>query len=185
MPLFPRQTVRLTAEDSLPRRFAHSLAGTAVITGVLVQSFHAVIVRLGEAQSNLLLAFGIMGELAILLGFTTLHLGSHPVHQWKWRAPMFALIESLTSMVMIGLLISMRAEVIGTARAHWSDWLTLAKNIFFVHMLTILFFALVLGVTVQWVRFALLRHEHRDTTAMKIHADHVKHEQEAAVPDAP
>jgi len=179
LPLFPRQTERLTAEDALPRRFAHSLAGTAIITGVLVQSFRAVMVRLGAAHSNLLLVAGLTGVLAILLAFTTLHLGSHPVHQWKWRAPLFALIESAASMVMTGLLIAMHAEVIGTERAHWSDWFTLATRIFFWHMLTILFFALVLGVTVQWVRFAMLRHEHRDSTAMKIHADHVKHEQEA------
>jgi hypothetical protein len=178
VPLFPRQTVALTAEDSLPRRFAHSLAGTAIITGVLVQSFHAVIVRLGAAQSNVLFAAGIAGEFAILIGFTTLHLGSHPVHQWKWRAPLFALIEIGASMVMTALLIALHAEMMGTQRARWSDWLTLCKNLFFVHLLTILAFALLLGVTVQWARWALLRHEHRDTTAMKIHEDHVKQEQE-------
>lgn len=178
MRFFPRHTVTLSAEASLPRRFAHSLAGTAIITGVVVQSFHGIIVGLGAARSNMLFAAGIMGQLGILLGFTTLHLGSHPVHQWKWRAPMFALIESLTSMLMTGILISLGVEVIGTERAGWSEWLTLSKNLFFWHMLVILFFALLLGVTVQWVRFAMLKHDHRDTTALKIHADHVKHEHE-------
>jgi hypothetical protein len=47
-------------------------------------------------------------------------------------------------------------------------------------MLAILFFALVLGLTVQWVRFSLLRHEHRDSTAQRIHDDHVKQEQQAS-----
>ncbi len=176
MPLFPRHTVRLTAEDSLPRRFAHSLAGTAIITGVLVQLFHGVIVRLGAAQSNPLFVFGILGQLAILLGFATLHLGSHPVHQWRWRAPLFAFIESLAAMVMTGVLIALHSEIVGAQAAELSDWLTLAQNLFFWHMLTILLFALVLGMTVQWVRFAMLRREHRDSTAMKIHADHLKHE---------
>jgi len=180
MPLFPRQTVTLTAEDALPRRFAHSLPGMAVITGVLVESFHGAIERMGASHSYMLLGLGIVGELGILLGFTTLHLGNHPVHQWKWRAPMFALIESVTAMFMIGVLIALHAETYGDDVAVWADWLTLAKNLFFWHMLTILFFALLLGLTVQWVRFSLLRHEHRDTTAQRIHADHVKQEQETS-----
>jgi hypothetical protein len=180
MPLFPRHTVVLTADDSLPRRFAHSLAGTAIITGVLMQVFHGLIVRAGAAQSSLVFAFGILGQLGILLAFTTLHLGSHPVHQWKWRAPMFGLIESLTAMVMSAVLIAFHLEIYGIDRAHWSDWLTLSKNIFFWHMLTILIFALILGVTVQIVRYAMLRREHRDSTARIIHADHVKQEQKAS-----
>lgn len=178
MSFFPRDTVVLTAEDSALRRFVHSLAGTAIITGVLLQTFQGIIVQLGAARSTLVLIFGIMGQLAILLGFTTLHLGSHPVHQWKWRAPLFGLIESLTSMAMTAVLIAFHSEIIGNEQAQWSDWLTLSEHLFFWHMLTILFFALVLGLTVQWVRFAMLRHEHRDTTAHRIHADHVKHEQE-------
>jgi hypothetical protein len=178
MPLFPRDRVELTEEDSLPRRFAHSLPGMAIIAGVLVQAFHGVVVRLGAAHSTLLFILGIVGQLALLLGFATLHLGSHPVHQWRWRAPIFAVVESLTAMVMIGLLIALRAETIGTQRAHWHDWLPLAQSVFFWHMFILLAFALVLGLTVQWVRFAMLRHEHRDSTAMMIHADHLKQEQE-------
>jgi hypothetical protein len=180
MSLFPRQTVTLTAEDSLPRRFAHSLAGMAVITGVLVATFHGAIERMGASHSYFLLGIGLVGELGILLGFTTLHLGSHPVHQWKWRAPIFALVESVTAMLMIGVLIAFGVETYGDDPAVWADWLTLAKNVFFWHMLAILFFALVLGLTVQWVRFSLLRHEHRDSTAQRIHDDHVKQEQQAS-----
>ncbi|HUO51884.1 MAG TPA: hypothetical protein VMT93_05155 [Gemmatimonadaceae bacterium] len=179
MPLFPRHTVPLTAEDSFPRRFAHSLVGTAIITAVLVQSFHAVFVRLGEAESNVLYAGDLLGQLAILLGFTTVHLGNHPVHQWRWRAPLFAVVEGGTAALMKGLLIMMHAEVNGSERAGWSDWFTLAERVFLWNVATILVFALVLGVTVQWVRFAMLRREHRDSTALKIHADHVKQEQEA------
>ena len=176
MPLFPRHRVLPSAEDPLPRRFAHSLAGMAIITGVLVQLFHGVIVRLGAAQSNPVFIVGLVGQAAILLGFATLHLGSHPVHQWRWRAPLFAFFESVSAMVMTGALIGLHAEIVGTEAAHWSDWLTLAWNLFLWHMFSILGFALVLGMTVQWVRFAMLRHEHRDSTAMKIHADHLKHE---------
>ena len=178
MRLFPRHRIVLTDEDSLPQRFAHSLPGMAIITGVLVQAFHGIVVRLGAAHSSLLFLFGIVGQLALLLGFATLHLGSHPVHQWRWRAPIFAVVESLTAMIMVGLLIGLHAETIGRERAHWHDWLTLAQSVFFWHMFVLLLFALVLGLTVQWVRFAMLRHEHRDSTAMMIHADHLKQEQE-------
>ena len=180
MPLFPRQTVLITAEDSVPRRFAHSLPGMAIITGVLVQTFHGAIERLGASHSLFLLGVGFVGELGILLGFTTLHLGNHPVHQWKWRAPIFALIESVTAMLMIGPLIALHAESYGDDVAVAADWLTLAKNLFFWHMLTILFYALVLGLTVQWVRFSLLRREHRDSTAQRIHAENLKSEEKAS-----
>jgi hypothetical protein len=175
MPLFPTRQA-LTAEDSPPRRFAHSVAGMAIITGVLVQSFHGVIVRLGAARSGVLFVVGILGQLAILLGLTTMHLGSHPVHQWRWRAPIFALVESLTAMTMTAVLIATHSEIVGAQRAHWHDWFWVVQGVFFWHMLTILLFALVLGLTVQWVRFSMLRHEHRDSTALKIHADHLRHE---------
>lgn len=185
MRLFPQHRVVLFAEDSLPQRFADSLPGMAIITGVLVLGYHGVIVRLGAAHSTLLFILGVVGELALLLGLATLHLGSHPVHQWRWRAPIFAVIESLTAMVMVGVLIALRSETIGAQRAHWHDWLTLAQRVFFWHMVVLLFFALVLSVTVQWVRFAMLRHEHRDSAAILIHADHVKqelaHEHEAEI----
>jgi hypothetical protein len=156
----------------------HSLPGTAIITGVFVVGFHGVIVGLGAAHSTPLFIIGVVGELALLLGLATLHLGSHPVHQWRWRAPIFAVVESLTAMFMIGVLIALRSETIGAQRAHWRDWLTLAQRVFFWHMVVLLLFSLVLGLTVQWVRFAMLRMEHRDSTAILIHADHVKHEQD-------
>jgi hypothetical protein len=180
MALFPRQTVHLTSDDSLPRRFIHSLAGTAIISGVLMQVYHGLIVRAGATQSYAVFLIGLLGQTAIVLTFATMHLSSHPVHQWWWRAPMFGVIESFTAMVMSAVLIALHSEIYGTDYAHWDDWLTLSKNIFFWHMLGILIFALVLGVTVQFVRYAMLRHEHRDSTARKIHADHVKQEQEAS-----
>ena len=155
MRLFPRHRVVLTDEDSLPQRFAHSLPGMAIITGVLVQAFHGITVLLGAAHSTLLFIIGVVGQLALLLGFATLHLGSHPVHQWRWRAPIFAVVESVTAMAMVGLLIAFRAETIGTQRARWHDWMTLAQSVFFWHMFILLVFALVLGLTVQWVRFDL------------------------------
>jgi len=180
MPLFPRHTVALTAEDAFVRHVAHSTAGTAVITGVLVQLFHAVLEGLGSRQSNVLFAISLLGRFGILLGFTTLALGSHPVHPWKWRAPLFAACEIAASSVMVAVLIAMHAEWIGTARARWSDWTRVSGRIVFWHGIIILVFAVILGVTVQFVRWEMLRHEHRDSTAQRIHEEHVKQEQEAS-----
>ena len=178
MPLFPRHTVALTDEDAFLRRMAHSLVGTAAITGVLVQTFHAVMVGLGATHSNILFGISLIGRLGILLGFTTLHLGSHPVHQWKWRAPLFAASEIAASSLTVALLIAIHAEWIGTARARWADWPRVTGRIIWWHGILILVFALILGVTVQWVRYAMLRHEHRDSTAQRIHEEHLKQEQE-------
>ena len=180
MPLFPRHTVALTAEDAFLRHVVHSTAGTAVVTGVLVQLFHAVMEELGSAHSNALFAISVLGRFAILLGFTTLALGSHPVHQWKWRAPLFAACEIAASAVTFAVLIAVHAAWIGTTRARWSDWTREAGRILKWHGIIILVFAILLGITVQLVRYGLLRHEHRDSTAQRIHADHVKQEQEAS-----
>jgi hypothetical protein len=180
MSLFPRHTENLTAEDALPRRFAHSLAGMAIITAVLVYSFRLLAFHNGAGRSLLLLSLGVLGQLGLLIAGTTIHLGSHPVHQWKWRAPAFALVESLAAITISAIFISFGVEIIGAEHAGWNDWTTLAFRTVILHTGAIVVFALILGVVVQRVRYAMLKHENRESTAQLIHADHVKQEESAS-----
>ncbi len=179
MSFFPRHTENLTAEDALPRRFAHSLVGMAIITAVFVYGFRELAFHSGAGRSLLLLLLGVLGQLAILIAGTTIHLGSHPVHQWKWRAPSFALVESFAAITISAILIAFHVEIVGTEQATWGDWSTIAFRTVVLHTLAIVLFAGILGVVVQRVRYEMLKHENRESTAQLIHADHVKQEESA------
>jgi hypothetical protein len=168
-PFFPRHTVEWKIEEPpLVRRITLSLPAMAVITGILVHLYRwFVLAHRGTHWWIVLLL--IAGGLVLLLGLTTAHLGNHTVRQWLWRAPLFALAEGATEAAMSALMIAAGVERIGTERASWGDWVSLALNSFLRRGLLILAFALLLAAVVQWVRFALLRHEHRASTAMAIH----------------
>ncbi len=102
----------------------------------------------------LLLAFA--GRFVLLLGLATVYLGNHPVRQWIWRAPLFALAESAVEAAMVAALIRIRVERIGTEHAHQRDWWSIVSDILIYHGIAILVFSLILGVVVQIVRYALL-----------------------------
>src|SRR6185437_14870591 len=53
-------------------------------------------------------------------------------------------------------------ERLGTQRATWSDWPSLIGNIAWRRTVAILLFAVLLGVTVHWVRVEMLRRKHRE-----------------------
>ena len=175
---FPRHTVEWQVyELRLIRRISLSLVGVAAFTGVVVHLYRWVILTYGSMDRVWFLLVGFGGGVLILLGMVTAHLGNHPVRQWVWRAPLFAVVESATEAAMSAILIALGVERLGTKDAHWHDWPSLAFEILIVRTVIIAVFALVLGVVVQWVRYALLRHEHRDHTALAIHEDHVRHAQ--------
>jgi len=70
---------------------------------------------------------------------------------------------------MVAVLINVRVERIGTEHAHRRDWWSIVSDILVYHGIAILVFSLILGVVVQIVRYALLKQENRDTTAIRIH----------------
>jgi hypothetical protein len=166
---FPRHTVEWRIEElPLLRRIALSLGAIAVLTGVLVRLYRWMLLA-SHAMPVWLFLIGIGGGLVLLLGLTAAYLGNHPVHQWVWRAPLFALVEIATEVAASALLIAAGVERIGTARAHWSDWPTLALRALTARAALILTFTLVLAGVVQVMRRALLKHERRDSTAIAIH----------------
>lgn len=169
---FPRQTIEWRVRElSSLRRLSVSLVGMAVITGVVAHLYRWFV--LSYRPSSLWLLFlGVAGGIVILLGFATAHLGNHTVRQWLWRAPLFAVVESLTEAAVSALLIAAGVERIGSGVARWHDWPSLAVNTFFRRTVVIVVFALVLAAVVQWVRYSLLKHEHRESTAIAVARDH-------------
>lgn len=169
-PFFPESPFTGTRVDSFIARIPRSLIPMALVTGIVVHSYIWFV--LARASVNfgwiaLLLAFS--GRFVLLLGLATVYLGNHPVRQWIWRAPLFAVAESAVEAVMVAVLIRIRVERIGTEHAHVRDWWSIVSDILVYHGIAILVFSLILGVVVQIVRYALLKQEHRDTTAIRIH----------------
>ncbi|HEU4643155.1 MAG TPA: hypothetical protein VFS44_11935 [Gemmatimonadaceae bacterium] len=168
---FPRHTIEWNLrEPHLVRRLALSLPVMAIVTGIVVRAYRWMVLSSGAMGFWSVLA-SIAGGLVLLLGLATAHLGNHPVRQWVWRAPLFVLIESATEAVASAVLLAAGLERFGTAVARWRDWPTMAFDALEWRTIAVLSFALVLAAVVQWVRFALLKHEHRASMAEAIHQE--------------
>ena len=137
-------------------RIARSPLELALITGVVMRLFRAVVLTHGDATTSYLGAALVLGTL-FLLGMATLHLGRFPVREWPYRAPLFAIFETTGEMAMSLVLIALHREPWGTARAEFSDWQPMATGVLFWRLLAVCVWALLLGATVQFVRGRVLK----------------------------
>jgi flagellar biosynthesis protein FliQ len=142
-------------------RIARSPIELALITGVVIRLFRAVVLTHGEATSTFLGASLVLGTL-FLLGMTTLHLGRFPVREWPWRAPLFAVFETAGEMTVSLVLIALHREPWGTARAEFVDWQAMATGVVFWRVLGVSIWALLLGVTVSFIRGRVLKETGRE-----------------------
>ena len=175
-PYFPRHTVEWKIEEPPAfRRFSMVIWEMALVTGVLFRLYRALAMTTGP--TNNWLYFGATFALGTLfvLGMATLHLGNFPLKQWLWRAPAFGALEAAAESLTSLALIYAHREPIGSERAHPHEWLEIAANTFFWRIVGVAVFALVLAGVVQFVRYMLLRRDHRVHTAVAVHEDIVKH----------
>jgi len=135
-------------------RIARSPVELALITGVVIRLFRAVVLTRSNASSADLFT-------ALILG-STLHLGRFPVREWPWRAPLFAVFETAGEMAVSLVLISLHREPWGTARAEFMDWQPMATAVLFWRLVGVCVWALLLGTTVQFVRGRVLKETGRD-----------------------
>ncbi len=142
-------------------RIARSPVELAVITGVIVRLFRAVVLTHGTATSSYLGASLVLGTL-FLLGMATLHLGRFPVREWPWRAPLFAVFETSGEMLVSLVLIALHREPWGTARAEFVDWQAMATGVVFWRVLGVSVWALLLGGTVSFIRGRVLKETGRE-----------------------
>jgi len=174
-PYFPRHTAEWKIEEPLAfRRFSMVIWEMALVTGVLYRLYRALAMTTGP--TNNWLYFGatfVLGTLFVL-GMATLHLGNYPLKQWLWRAPAFGALEAAAESLTSLLLIHLHREPIGSERAHLHDWVEIAANTFFWRIVAVAVFALVLAGIVQFVRYLLLRRDHRVHTAVAVHEDIAK-----------
>jgi hypothetical protein len=142
-------------------RIARSPVELALLTGVVIRLFRAVVLTHADATTSFLFAALVLGAL-FLLGMATLHLGRFPVREWPWRAPLFAVFETAGEMVVSLVLISLHREPWGTARAEFMDWQPMATAVLFWRLIAVCVWALLLGTTVQFVRGRVLKDTGRD-----------------------
>jgi hypothetical protein len=142
----------------------------ALVTGIVVHLYRVFILASPTISFGWVTLFlAGAGEYVLLLSLTTVYLGNHPVRQWIWRVPLFTVAEWLVEVVAVAILIRIRFERIGSEQARVGDLGTIVMDRLIWHGAAIIAFSLVLALVVQTVRYALLKHEHRDSTAIRIH----------------
>lgn len=179
-PFFPDSAIEWSLhEPKALRRLSLSLVGIATLTAVVLHACWWTVRAYGTGHALWLVPVGILVRVILLLGFATAHLGNFPIRQWLWRAPMFAIVASAAETAISAVLITFGWERLGTQVERWNDLPWWAWKLFILQLVLVILFAIVLAGVVQLARFTLLKHEHRDTTAMAIHEDHLRQTQEA------
>ncbi|CAN5538418.1 hypothetical protein BH09GEM1_BH09GEM1_01520 [soil metagenome] len=149
---FPQNTIEWRVEEPAAfRRLSLSLVEMALITGLALRLLRALSFTYGRVSWLYYGAMFVAGTL-LLLGMTTAHLANFPVRAWGWRAPLFALVEVVGEMATSLLLIALRREPEGTARAEFHDWPSMSVRALLQSELLICLWALLLAAVIVFVR---------------------------------
>jgi hypothetical protein len=159
MPLL-RSTVVMTAmldEPGFWRKVSLSLPVMGLLTGAGLRAYRAFVLTFGWSDSWLWIGGTFIGGAAFLFLMATLHLGNYPARAWWWRAPLFALMEAGTE-IMVSLALTMLGlEVVGSMSATIEDWQVTAVRTLFFRVVGITLFAVVLALVSTVVRLLLLK----------------------------
>lgn len=158
MPLL-RSTVMLSAidEPGFWRRVSLSLPVMAILTGAGLRGYRAFVLTFGWSDSWLWIAGTFIGGAVFLFLMVTLHLGNYPARAWWWRAPLFALVEGITEvLVSLGLTV-LGLEVVGSMAATIEDWQVASLRSASFRVIGITLFAVVLALVSTVVRLLLLK----------------------------
>ena len=171
-PFFPRHTTEWHLEEPAAfRKLSVSLLEMALLAGVALRLYRALVLSLIAPSGWLVLGVGLAVGLVFLLGMAAAHLGNFPVQRWLWRAPAFGALagaaEALTSLALV----AMSREPLGSTRATLGDWPSMAFSMIVTRTVVICLFALVLAAVVQGVRVLLVRRERREHTLRAVHHD--------------
>lgn len=161
---FPRHTVNWRLEEPPAlRRLSLWVVPMALPLGVALRLLRAALLGSVEQSWGALgLYYGVTGVL--YLSLLAAHLANYPVRHWLWRVPAFAAVEALAEAATSAALIALGREPLGTVRATWADWPTLAIGGFWYRAAAAAVFSLLLAAIVTAVRVTLLKRE--DAAAM-------------------
>jgi hypothetical protein len=169
---FPRHTTDWHVEEpAILRRLTLSLFETSIIAGVAVRLLRSIVQTYG-GESFLYLAGTFALGATILFGLLAAHLSNYTLRTWLWRAPAFAILESLAEIATSALLIAFHREPIGSReRAEFSDLPTIAEQAIIFRFSAIIAFSLILAAVVYLVRYALIKRERTASAAEAVRAE--------------
>jgi hypothetical protein len=149
---FPRHSVEWRLEEPQAfRRLSLSLFEMALLAGIVLRVLRALTFMHGRA-SWLFYGAAFAVGLLILLGMTTAHLANWTLRSWLWRAPLFALIETVGEMATSLLLMVVGREPNGAVRAEYHDWPSMAVRALLQSELSICLWAALLAGVIVFVR---------------------------------
>lgn len=155
---FPKHTVQWE-EPTILRRFSLSLVEMAVLTGITLRLYRAMVITVGSASSWIWAGGTFAIGILLLCAAATVHLSNYPMQKWTWRAPAFAGIEVAAESLTALLLIWLGREPLGSARAEWADWLPMTGTSLWTRLFVVCGWALLLSAMVWIVRRTILREE--------------------------
>ena len=171
MSYFPRHTADWRIEEpAILRRLTMSVVETSIIAGIAVRLLRSIVITYGGGP------FYLAGTIAlgatIVLGLLAAHLSNYTLRTWLWRAPAFALLESLAAIATSAVLIAFHREPLGSrGRAEFSDLPTMAQQTLLFHFIAIISFTLVLAAVVYAVRYVLIKRERTTAGAEALRAE--------------
>jgi hypothetical protein len=149
---FPRHSVEWRLEEPPAfRRLSLSLFEMALLAGVALRVLRALTFTHARASWLFYGAAFVVG-LLVLLGMTTAYLANWTLRSWTWRAPLFALVETAGEMATSLVLIALRREPEGAARAEFHDWPSMALRAFLQSEISICLWAALLAGVILFVR---------------------------------
>jgi hypothetical protein len=149
---FPRHSVEWRLEEPRAfRRLSLSIVEMALLTGVVLRVLRALTFTHARASWWFYGAAFVVGTV-ILLGMATAYLANWTIRSWLWRAPLFALLETVGEMATSLVLIAMRREPEGTVRAEFHDWPSMAFRALLQSQLSICIWAALLAGVIIFVR---------------------------------
>jgi hypothetical protein len=167
---FPRKTLAWKIEQPPPlRQLSLSLPYMALLTGVPLRLWRSYVLTHGAPDSWAWVGGTFIIGMAFLFLMVSIHLGNFTLRHWFWRAPVFALLEAGTEILMSLALTTLGLEPLGADRAELSDWLPTSIRTLMFRLVGIMLFAAVLAMVVSIMRRLLLVAEHRTSMAAAIH----------------
>jgi hypothetical protein len=168
--LFPNTTASWkTEKPDAFRRLSLSLPQMALVTGIVLRLWRSYTLTHGSPDSWAWVGGTTLAGIAFLFLMCAIHLANFTLRNWVWRAPLFAVLEAATEIVMSLVLISVNLEPLGADMAEFTDWLPTAAFIFIARVVGVIIFAIVLGAVVWTFRRLLLAADHRGHTVAAVH----------------
>jgi hypothetical protein len=153
---FPRESIAWRLEEpSLLRRLTLAIVPVALVTGIALRLYRWSILALLQPDGPLLLIVAVLVGLSFLGAMSAGHLANFTLRSWKWRAPVFGLTVAVGESAVSLALTLLGLERVGRSTASLGDWLPMSLTTLVSRVLVVSLFALVLAVTVQFVRRGL------------------------------